>query len=136
MLCLGPKKSLLSPRLELMAQGIAYQCSKVECEDHSLSRRPNSWLEIYSCVVIYNRKAFYTIYQRCGDILIKIFRQRNKYFVPSWWRTSGQHACLPSNSPDPRSNPDEVDSIYYLNCLNTTNINALTKKLIVRQWWN
>ena len=35
MLCLGPKKSLTSPRLKLTAQGAAYRCSKVECEDRS-----------------------------------------------------------------------------------------------------
>ena len=40
MLCLGPKKSLPSPRLELTAQGVAYQCSKVESEDHSAIQAP------------------------------------------------------------------------------------------------
>ena len=40
MLCLGPKKSLMSPRLELMAQGVAYKCSKVECEDNSAIQAP------------------------------------------------------------------------------------------------
>ena len=40
MLCLGPKKSLPSPGLELTAQGIAYRCSKVECEDHSAIQAP------------------------------------------------------------------------------------------------
>ena len=35
MLCLGPKKSLTSLRLELTAQGVVYRCSKVKCEDHS-----------------------------------------------------------------------------------------------------
>ena len=42
MLCLGPKKSLSSPRLKLPAQGIAYQCSKVECEDHSAIQAPQA----------------------------------------------------------------------------------------------
>ena len=28
------EKELLSPRNDLMAQGVAYRCSKVECEDH------------------------------------------------------------------------------------------------------
>ena len=40
MLCLGPKKSLTSPRLKLTAQGVAYRCSKVECEDHSAIQAP------------------------------------------------------------------------------------------------
>ena len=40
MLCLGPKKSLLTPGLELTAQGVAYRCSKVECEDHSAIQAP------------------------------------------------------------------------------------------------
>ena len=40
MLCLGPKKSLTSPRLELTAQGVAYRCSKVECEGHSAIQVP------------------------------------------------------------------------------------------------
>ena len=40
MLCLGLKKSLSSPRLKLIAQGVAYQCSKVECEDHSAIQAP------------------------------------------------------------------------------------------------
>ena len=40
MLCLGPKKSLPSPRLELAAQGVAYRCLKVECEDHSAIQAP------------------------------------------------------------------------------------------------
>ena len=40
MLCLGLKKSLTLPRLELMAQGTAYQCSKVKCEDHSAIQAP------------------------------------------------------------------------------------------------
>ena len=45
MLCLGPKKSLTSPRLKLMAQGIAYQCSKVECEDHSAIQAPQGQIK-------------------------------------------------------------------------------------------
>ena len=40
MLYLGPKKSLMTPWLELTAQGIAYQCSKVNCEDHSAIQEP------------------------------------------------------------------------------------------------
>ena len=40
MLCLGPKKSLPPPRLELTAQGVVYQCSKVKCEDHSAIQAP------------------------------------------------------------------------------------------------
>ena len=40
MLCLGPKKSLMLPRLKLMAQGAAYRCPKVECEDHSAIQAP------------------------------------------------------------------------------------------------
>ena len=44
MLCfLGPKKSLTSPRLELTAQGVAYRCSKVECEGHSSIQAPNDY---------------------------------------------------------------------------------------------
>ena len=50
MLCLGPKKSLSSPRLELPAQGIAYQCSKVECEDHSAIQAPLITIDSYSNV--------------------------------------------------------------------------------------
>ena len=46
MLCLGPKKSLPSPRLELTAQGVAYQCSKVECEDHSAIQAPRMSLKL------------------------------------------------------------------------------------------
>ena len=41
MLCLGPKKSLTLPRLELTAQGVAYQCSKSNVKTTRLSRRPN-----------------------------------------------------------------------------------------------
>ena len=41
MLCLGLKKSLTSPRLELAGQGVAFRCSKVECEDHSAIQAPN-----------------------------------------------------------------------------------------------
>ena len=49
MLCLGPKKSFPLPGLELTAQGIAYRCSKVECEDHSAIQAPNiSLLVSYS----------------------------------------------------------------------------------------
>ena len=40
MLCLGPKKSLTSPRLELAAQGIGNRSSIVECEDHSAIQAP------------------------------------------------------------------------------------------------
>ena len=40
MLCLGPKKSLMSLRLEIMAKGVAYRCSKVECEDHLAIQAP------------------------------------------------------------------------------------------------
>ena len=41
MLCLGPKKSLTTPRLELTAQGVAYQCSKSSVKTTLLSRRPS-----------------------------------------------------------------------------------------------
>ena len=44
MLCLGPKKSLTSLRLELTAQGVAYQCSKVECEDHLAIQAPLTFI--------------------------------------------------------------------------------------------
>ena len=40
MLYMGPKKSLTSLGLELTAQGVAYRCSKVECEDHSAIQVP------------------------------------------------------------------------------------------------
>ena len=40
MLYMGPKKSLTSLGLELTAQGVAYRCSKVECEDHSAIQAP------------------------------------------------------------------------------------------------
>ena len=40
MLCLGPKKSLPSPGLKLTAQGVAYRCSNVECEDHLAIQAP------------------------------------------------------------------------------------------------
>ena len=51
MLCLGPKKSLMSLRLELTAQGAAYRCSKVECEDHS-AIRPAIVLIVVKAVVV------------------------------------------------------------------------------------
>ena len=54
MLCLGlKKKSLPSPRLELTAQGVAYRCSKVECEDHSVIQAPRilkTSIIKYSCL--------------------------------------------------------------------------------------
>ena len=40
-MCLGPKMSLTSLRCELTAQGAAYQCSNVECEDHSAIHVPH-----------------------------------------------------------------------------------------------
>ena len=46
MLCLGPKKSLMSPRLKLTAQGAAYQCSKVECEDHLAIQVPQTFVMV------------------------------------------------------------------------------------------
>ena len=49
MLCLGPKKSLTSPRLKLTAQGVAYQSSKFECEDHSSIQVPQTFTQ-FTCV--------------------------------------------------------------------------------------
>ena len=46
MLCLGPKKTLSSPRLKLTAQDIVYQCSKDKCEDHSAIQAPQEVLTI------------------------------------------------------------------------------------------
>ena len=51
MLCLGPKKSLMSPRLELTAQDAAYRNLKVECEDHS-AIRPAVVLIVVKAVVV------------------------------------------------------------------------------------
>ena len=34
------KKELSTPRLELTAQGVAYQCSNVKCEDHLTIQAP------------------------------------------------------------------------------------------------
>ena len=48
MLCLGPKKSLMSPRLKITSQGLAYRCSKVECEDHSAIQAP-PMLKVINC---------------------------------------------------------------------------------------
>ena len=42
MLCLGPKKSLTSPRLEFTAQGVAYRYSKLSVKTTRLSRRPST----------------------------------------------------------------------------------------------
>ena len=62
MLCLGLKKSLSSPRLKLIAQGVAYQCSKVECEDHSAIQLPTS-LSVYNVYFVFTKmvqlNAFY-----------------------------------------------------------------------------
>ena len=49
MLCLGPKQSLTSPRRELTAQGVVYQCSLVECEDHSAIQAP----QLIKCFNLY-----------------------------------------------------------------------------------
>ena len=38
---LGSEKELSVPRLELMAQGVAYQCSKVKCKDHLTIQAPH-----------------------------------------------------------------------------------------------
>ena len=37
---IGSEKSLMSPRLKIKAQGAAYRCSKVKCEDHSAIQAP------------------------------------------------------------------------------------------------
>ena len=50
MLCLGPKKSLTSPRLELTAQGVAFRCSKLSVKTTRLSRRPGKEV-VYCCNV-------------------------------------------------------------------------------------
>ena len=42
------KKSLPSPRLELTAQGVAYRCSKVECEDHSAIQATSNIAELHT----------------------------------------------------------------------------------------
>ena len=41
------KKELLSPKIDPMAQGVAYQCSKVKCKDHLAIQAPHAVNAIY-----------------------------------------------------------------------------------------
>ena len=54
----------MSPRLELMAQGVAYRCSKVECEDHSAIQAP-LFSPSYGQIFITN---FLSIFGKCHHL--------------------------------------------------------------------
>ena len=48
------KKEKSSPRINLMAQGVAYRCSKVECEDHVTIQAPPKDAHRYLILMIPN----------------------------------------------------------------------------------
>ena len=92
MLCfLGLKKSLTSPRLKLTAQGVAYRCSKVECEDHSAIQAPLQVIEILWFKNLNSWSLLLTMRQGTQHSKNIVFKSKIHQWNPHWqlWKGKG-----------------------------------------------